>query len=115
MTGRPVADHSPPAFEGHHPRECTEHRTAGPHRAWCFDCTEWCYPGEGCKGCRLGSEAMIPATWWQALKDYLTETRADAAELARANQFDLTIGAAFEAQVEILACTQAKMDELEQS
>jgi hypothetical protein len=52
---------------------------------------------------------------WQALKDYLTETRAEAAELARANQFDLTIGAAFEAQVEILACTQAKMDELEQS
>jgi hypothetical protein len=66
-------------------------------------------------GSEWGGPEMIPAARWQALKDYLTETRADAAELARANQFDLTIGAAFEAQVEILACTQAKMDELEQS
>jgi hypothetical protein len=46
----------PPNFEGHTRRECGEHRTVGPHRAWCFECTEWCYPGEdaGCKGCRLG-------------------------------------------------------------
>lgn len=21
-----------------------QHRTVGPHRAWCLDCGEWCYP-----------------------------------------------------------------------
>lgn len=41
-------------FEGHQPRECGEHRTVGPHRAWCHDCHEWCYPSDGCSGCRLG-------------------------------------------------------------
>lgn len=42
-------------FEGHSPRECGEHRTVGAHRAWCFGCTEWCYPDPelACKGCRL--------------------------------------------------------------
>lgn len=42
-------------FEGHEPRECGEHRTVGPHRAWCFECQEWCYPRveAGCKGCRV--------------------------------------------------------------
>ena len=42
-------------FEGHQPRECGDHRTVGPHRAWCYDCTEWCYPDieAACKGCRL--------------------------------------------------------------
>lgn len=42
-------------FEGHEPRECGEHRTAGPHRAWCHGCTEWCYPDDdgACKGCRI--------------------------------------------------------------
>jgi hypothetical protein len=24
-------------FVGHQPRTCGEHRTVGPHRAWCFD------------------------------------------------------------------------------
>ena len=23
-----------------------EHRTVGPHRAWCLNCHEWCYPGD---------------------------------------------------------------------
>lgn len=40
------------AFEGLPDRECGEHRTTGP-RAWCFACTEWCYPEEPCKGCEL--------------------------------------------------------------
>lgn len=39
-------------FTGFGKRECSEHRTAGV-RAWCFDCHEWCYPTEPCKGCRL--------------------------------------------------------------
>ena len=39
-------------FEGHQGRECGEHRTTG-QRAWCFDCTEWCYDHVPCKGCEL--------------------------------------------------------------
>ena len=41
-------------FEGHTPRECGEHRTLGSHRAWCFDCHEYCYPriAAACDGCR---------------------------------------------------------------
>jgi hypothetical protein len=39
-------------FIGHEPRACGEHRTVGEHRAWCFDCKEWCYPEEGCIRCR---------------------------------------------------------------
>jgi hypothetical protein len=41
-----------PPFEGHPDRECGEHRTLG-GRAWCHDCTEYCYPGGPCKGCEL--------------------------------------------------------------
>jgi hypothetical protein len=48
----------PANFEGHEPRNCGEHRTVGPHRAWCYDCSEWCYPGPineagACNGCRV--------------------------------------------------------------
>jgi hypothetical protein len=41
-------------------RYCAEHRTVGSHRAWCHDCSEWCYPANGaedvlesmaCTGC----------------------------------------------------------------
>lgn len=50
-----------PNFEGHEPRGCGEHRTAGAHRAWCYDCSEWCYPDSEtdllvagrCNGCRV--------------------------------------------------------------
>ena len=40
-------------FHGHANRRCGEHRTAG-GRAWCFDCTEWCYPRPeaACEGCQ---------------------------------------------------------------
>jgi hypothetical protein len=50
----PVPQPAQAFFTGHEPRECGEHRTVGAHRAWCFACTEWCYPSDGCKGCRLG-------------------------------------------------------------
>lgn len=30
-----------------------EHRTVGPHRAWCFQCGEWCYPDDLCARCEL--------------------------------------------------------------
>jgi hypothetical protein len=39
------------AFVGHQPRACGEHRTTG-RRAWCFECSEWCYPHDGCIRCR---------------------------------------------------------------
>lgn len=42
-----------PNFEGLADRECGDHRTVGPHRAWCHDCGEWCYPTSPCKGCEL--------------------------------------------------------------
>lgn len=51
-----------PNFEGHEPRECGEHWTVGAHRAWCYSCTEWCYPSPvkeempremACAGCRI--------------------------------------------------------------
>jgi len=38
-------------FEGHRPRNCGEHHTVGPHRAWCLVCAEWCYPNVACHGC----------------------------------------------------------------
>jgi hypothetical protein len=38
-------------FEGFQGRDCHEHRTAGSHRAWCFDCSEWCYPDVPCVRC----------------------------------------------------------------
>ena len=38
-------------FEGLPARTCGEHRTVGPHRAWCYDCREWCYPRLPCGGC----------------------------------------------------------------
>jgi hypothetical protein len=39
-------------WRGIEPRECGEHRTTG-HRAWCFDCSEWCYEAAPCKGCQI--------------------------------------------------------------
>lgn len=28
-----------------------EHRTVGPHRAWCYDVSTWCYPQDPCPAC----------------------------------------------------------------
>ena len=42
----------PTDFTGHEPRECGEHRP-GLGRAWCFDCSEWCYPHAPCVRCEL--------------------------------------------------------------
>ena len=35
--------------------EC-EHRTVGPHRAWCLTCGEWCYPQAMCVHCERAAE-----------------------------------------------------------
>ncbi len=37
-------------WTGFEERECGEHRTTG-LRAWCFACSEWCYPESACAGC----------------------------------------------------------------
>ncbi len=42
-----------PNWEGRDERECGDHRTVGPHRAWCFDDHEWCYPDVPCRGCEI--------------------------------------------------------------
>lgn len=42
-----------PNFEGHESRECGEHRTVGSYRAWCHDCSQWCYPEMPCNGCQI--------------------------------------------------------------
>lgn len=39
-------------WEGFTERECGDHRTTG-GRAWCFDCSEWCYKHVPCKGCEV--------------------------------------------------------------
>lgn len=48
---------SPPKFDGAGNFEGfvggTEHRTVGSHRAWCYQCSEWCWPRDeaGCPCC----------------------------------------------------------------
>src|SRR5688572_11715422 len=39
-------------------RECGEHNITK-HRAWCFVCSEWCYPNIPCKGCELPHLRMM--------------------------------------------------------
>ena len=37
-----------------------EHRTVGPHRAWCYDDHEWCYPDDWCDCChRAHGHVMV--------------------------------------------------------
>jgi hypothetical protein len=73
---------APEPFEGHQPRECGEHRTVGPHRAWCFDCREWCYPDEemACKGCRI---PMLEHARDVAIDKAVTARKWAQAELGR--------------------------------
>jgi hypothetical protein len=46
------------SFYGFQSRDCGEHRTVGPHRAWCFDCSEWCYRNAPCARCHGVHEAL---------------------------------------------------------
>lgn len=63
------------AFMGHQPRECGEHRTVGPHRAYCLDCCEWCYPDAemGCKGCRIPILEGRADGRWSFTRDQLVD------------------------------------------
>lgn len=73
-----VAEHTPPDdttpakanFEGHENRECGEHRTVGPHRAWCHDCSMWCYPHDPCFRCK--PSAALPDDTTEDLRERLT-------------------------------------------
>jgi hypothetical protein len=49
-----------PEFEGHGSPSC-EHRTVGPHRAWCHQCQEWCYPRSPCARCVLHRDRRVLA------------------------------------------------------
>lgn len=64
-----------PNFEGVAGSSC-EHRTVGPHRAWCHTCGEWCYPSDPCVRCK----AVAPVDWPARLKH--------AAEAAKRQGFD---------------------------
>lgn len=52
-------------FAGHADRECGEHRTLG-GRAWCHDCTEYCYPTGPCRGCELPALRAERDRLWEA-------------------------------------------------
>ena len=69
-----------PNFEGHEGRECGEHRTVGSHRAWCHDCTEWCYPELPCRGCKI---PQLEAALTEANKQ-LEELRDQGCEFCEA-------------------------------
>lgn len=87
-------------FEGHQPRDCGEHRTVGAHRAWCHDCSEWCYPriDMACKGCEIVQlrERLAAVELWMehAERHYgpsiVTELRAAIAGLPVADHHPLT-------------------------
>jgi hypothetical protein len=40
--------------------DTSEHRTVGPHRAWCHADTEWCYPEDLCWCC---DQTKVPDRW----------------------------------------------------
>lgn len=40
------------SWGGRDDRECGEHRPTI-NRAWCFDCSEWCYPHSPCVRCEV--------------------------------------------------------------
>ena len=55
-------------FEGLPGTTC-DHRTVGPHRAWCHDCREWCYPSDPCLRCTATAPVDWPARFRAAEKE----------------------------------------------
>jgi hypothetical protein len=68
MADETEIDHS---FYGRATRRCGEHRTVGPHRAWCLDCAEWCSPAISCGGC--SKEVLIYDELDKYLPEYVPE------------------------------------------
>jgi hypothetical protein len=64
-------------FLGYEPRECGEHRTVGAHRAWCFDCSEWCSPLVPCARCGTTAWGEAVAYAIERLKIILGSTSVD--------------------------------------
>jgi hypothetical protein len=53
-------------FLGHEPCRCGDnHRTTG-ERAWCSPCQEWCYPDDGCRGCKPDVDDLMEQVAAQA-------------------------------------------------
>lgn len=53
--------------------DTTEHRTVGPHRAWCYQDAEWCYPDALCWCC---DQIRVPKQWRdEKIGDILAELR----------------------------------------
>lgn len=53
----PIVDENE-CFHGFQARDCGEHRTVGT-RAWCHDCSEWCYPSTPCARCHGVSDVLL--------------------------------------------------------
>ncbi len=90
MSAKPIYTSHPedgePCFQGWTGSDC-EHRTVGSHRAWCYDCAEWCYPvgDAACARCREAvARGMVAGeTETQKLDDIRTRWfHADFSELS---------------------------------
>lgn len=68
-----------PNVEGHRDRECGQHRPAGPTRAWCSACVEWCYRDGPCVGCERGRQVLLdPSGDVRRLAEAINGTATDA-------------------------------------
>lgn len=63
-----------PRFEGYVERECGEHRTLG-GRAWCYDCSTYCYPDAPCPGCELPALRTENERYGEALRELRTKRK----------------------------------------
>lgn len=56
-----------------------EHHTAGPHRAWCLDCREWCYANSSVYGyCPCCEQQSLPEEYrGLSIIEVIEKARAD--------------------------------------
>lgn len=78
----------PPPFTGHQPRTCGDHRTVGPHRAWCEEDHEWCYPSNGCRGCEAPPDNWAIDTVCEAALLWIDSPLAQAVPEHAAEAFE---------------------------
>ena len=78
-----------PNFEGAHNHD--RHRTVGPHRAWCHNCREWCYPDGWCACCHeaAGHVWMDPLRVSVEAITEIIDGANDAYNDGRAESYDL--------------------------
>lgn len=87
-----MSDDTRPNFEGHAERECGDHRTVGPHRAWCYDCCEWCYPEGACRGCELPGLRAENERLRKSLRELVTKWENIGDDFHGAGCHDTAIG-----------------------